>query len=307
MTNQTGSGHGTFITEEETYGVPFATPAFDPVCVSANSVGAARDPIIDDCLSPIGQVRSLALGPFNIAGDLVGSARKTAYDLLLESALQGEFSGDVLIAERVRKSFTIEKQFNDIDVTENHRFSGCEVSAMSLSATAAGPVPVTFTMIGQSINSGTFLVQLAGATYAPEVSVDQFTSMSGSITEGGGASAVVSSFDLTISRNMEQSFVIGQDVGIQGPSALCDVTGTITAFYKSDAIYQKFLNETESSIVIELTDGAGSSWSINLPRIKYTGGNPDISGPGQVEPPFTFQALTDDGIGSNIEITRVTV
>jgi hypothetical protein len=70
---------------------------------------------------------------------------------------------------------------------------------------------------------------------------------------------------------------------------------------------QKFLDETESSLIVTLTDPDGNSYQIDLPRIKYNGGQPDVSGEGSITINLPIQALYNSADLSQLVITRTPV
>ena len=78
----------------------------------------------------------------------------------------------------------------------------------------------------------------------------------------------------------------------------------MSVFFQSKALLDKFINETSSSLVFVLTDPAGNTYDFTLPNIKYTGGQPDVSGDGEVTLAMPFVALYDSTEGSNLTIER---
>lgn len=83
-----------------------------------------------------------------------------------------------------------------------------------------------------------------------------------------------------------------------------NVTGTMDAYFGNAALYQKFINESASSVEFEATDGVGGTYTILLPRVKYTGGTVDTPGEGPIAISMPYQALLDPVTGTNIQITR---
>jgi hypothetical protein len=82
------------------------------------------------------------------------------------------------------------------------------------------------------------------------------------------------------------------------------VTGTLGVYFQSKALLDKFINETASSLVFVLQDPAGNTYDFTFPNIKYNGGQPDVSGEGEVTLSLPFVALYDSTEGSNITIER---
>jgi len=85
-----------------------------------------------------------------------------------------------------------------------------------------------------------------------------------------------------------------------------NVTGTATILFENATEVNKFITETTSSLSVTLQDPAGNTLTINLPKIKYTGGDIPVSGGGVISISLPFQALYDDtaGVLSAIVVTR---
>jgi hypothetical protein len=78
----------------------------------------------------------------------------------------------------------------------------------------------------------------------------------------------------------------------------------MTTYFESKTLYEKFINETSSSIVLTLVDLAGNEYEFDMPNVKYNSGQPDVSGEGAVTVSMDFIALYDATDESQIVITR---
>ena len=61
---------------------------------------------------------------------------------------------------------------------------------------------------------------------------------------------------------------------------------------------------TGGRLDLTLTDPDGNTFQIEIPKLKYTSGQPDVSGEGSVTVSMDFQAIYDSVDASNIVITR---
>mgnify|MGYP005982164861 CR=1 FL=1 len=60
------------------------------------------------------------------------------------------------------------------------------------------------------------------------------------------------------------------------------------------------------TLVFTLTDGeAGNSMKFTIPKIKYTGGQPDVGDEGPITLSMPFQALLDSAAGGALKIERI--
>jgi hypothetical protein len=133
----------------------------------------------------------------------------------------------------------------------------------------------------------------SGTTYAAESSTEPFVSFDGCLTEGGAESAILTAFDFTLDNGLEPKFNLCSDEQSQSGIGRINVTGNITAYFDNDTLLNKFLNETESSLLMSVTDAAGNTFGAYLPKVKYTGGQPDISNEANSTLAMPFQALQD--------------
>lgn len=306
MTIATGSKHTLHYVEESTYGVTPTTPVFKPLCITAVSLGMTKDGIGAGCLRADRQVKDLRHGNRQIGGDVNSELEYGTFDDMLEAAFMGTWTANVLKAGITRRSFTFERFF-DVGTDEYHRYTGSEVNTLNISVAPNAMVTTTLGIIGKDLDSANLTSQVAGATYDAPSTNSPFDSFTGTINEGGSPVAVVTQIDLNLENGIEPAFVIGSQTTIEPSDGKSRLSGTLTAYYENKDIYEKFLNETASSISFSLVDPAGNTTQFDMSNIKYTGGNPDVSGDGPVTVAMEFTALYDVTDQSQIVITRTTI
>ena len=236
-----------------------------------------------------GVITALTAGKMTIGG--------TDGDVIVDDAA-GESVTIVSAADRVkngttRRSWTIERIFADLDSGEYpyHRFTGCEFSTMELTLPADGKVTGTFGVAGQTLSLDT--AEVASSTYSAATTTAMMDSFTGTLKEGGSEIAIVTEASISVDNGMAPRFVVGDNKTIQSSIARCNVTGNVTVYFEDATMYNKFLNETESSLDITLDDPSGNTHRIYLPRVKYMVGNPDTSGDGPITLNMPFQAYMD--------------
>lgn len=204
---------------------------------------------------------------------------------------------ELIIAERwllkastTRKSFTMERKFADMSGSKQyHRFTGCEIASMKLSVTPDKIVSLSFGIVGKGLTLDNSIV--SGATYSAGQTTVPMNSFNGTITEGGSAIAIITEIQLTLENGLEPRYIVGSSETIRPAIGRSKCSGQLTAYFEDVTLLEKFLNETESSVSFELFDAAGNSYAFTIPRIKYTGGQPDVKGEGPVTLSLPFQAL----------------
>ena len=302
MAIATGSQHSLHYVAESTYGTTPATPTWKPMCITGVNLGLTRDAIESGCLSSDRQVKDVRNGNKQLGGGVDSEIIYEEADDWLEAALMGTWTANVLKAGTTRRSFTIERGFNGLDTPEYHRSAGVELSGFDISLAPNSLATITYNTLGQSLTVAT--AQVPSSTYNPMTTNAPFDSFTGSITEGGTAVAVVTQMDLSLDNGMEPTFVLFDDETIRPTDGKSRITGTLTAYYEDSTLYNKFVNGTNSAIVFTMTDPAGNDYEFNFPNIKYTGGNPDVSGDGPVTLALEFSAIYDATEASQIVITR---
>lgn len=196
------------------------------------------------------------------------------------------------------KTFSFEREFADIG--QYQFFKGCAVNSLSLEIQTNAMITGTMAIIGkEAVFTGTSSAtgNETSGTCSP---LDGF---SGALKEGNTNIATVTSISLQIENNIEPANVVGSDVASALVPGRINCTGTVSAYFENLTLLNKFVNETESSLQISLGSGKGS-YSLLLPRIKYSGGDNPADGEGPIMLNMPFQALLDPTTGTNVKITR---
>lgn len=205
-----------------------------------------------------------------------------------------------------RRSFSFIRYFADIQGSDKpyHIFTGCEMNSLQLTIAANSMITGTLSVIGQSMSTAEDLTGLGTPTYNSISTTSPFDSFTGTLDEGGTTIAVITEISMTLQNGIEPRFVVGSANSIYPSVGRSNLTGQITAYFEDSTLIDKFINETESSITFRLPDSAGNAQRYTIPRIKYTGGQPDVSGEGPITLSMPFQALLDSTESSNIVIQR---
>ena len=302
MTIANGAQHSLHYVAETTYGTTPSTPSFKPLPHTGTSLGLSKDAIESEKLRGDRQVEDFRHGNKSVSGDITGELEYGAFDDLIEAVFCGTWTTDVLKTGTTRRSFTIERKFGDLATPEFHRHTGCEINTFGLSVSPNSMITATFGVIGKDLALAT--TQVTGASYAADAGNSPFDSFTGSITEGGSAIATVTALELNIENGLEPLFTVGSQTTSRPSIGKSRATGTLTTYFESKSLYEKFLNETSSSISLTLTDLDGNDYLIELGNVKYNSGQPDVGGEGTVTLAMEFVALYDGADASNIVITR---
>lgn len=301
MPQASGSRHSIGYVAEVVFGVTPATPEFKALRHNSTSLNLNKSSFGSNELRSDRQIADYRQGTRSGEGNVVGELSLTSYDDLLEAALGGTWAANVLKAGILRKSFTLERYFADID--QYLRYRGTQVDTMQLTMNTGGVVGLQFGFWAQDMDP---LSQdpIIGSTYPAAPTTSPMDALSGSVTEGGVEIAVATSVTLNLANNLNPRFVIGSAVSLEPSIGRSNLTGTMEAYFESAALYNKFINETASSLSVECGDGAGGTFTFTVPRLKYTGADVPVSGEGPVSITMPFQGILDPVTGTNFQVTR---
>jgi len=297
-----GAQHSLHYIAESTYGTTPATPTWTPLPHTGTTLAMSKDGIESEKLRGDRQVEDFRHGNKSIGGDVTSEMEYGAFDDILEAVMCGTWATNVLKSGTTRRSFTLERKFADLDTPEFHRYTGVEFNTLSLSISPNAMVGATFSVVGKDLSLAT--AEVASSTYSADIGNTPFDSFTGSITEGGSSIATVTSLEITIENGLEPLFSVGADTTNRPSIGKSRVTGSLTTYFDSKALYEKFINETASEIVCTLTDTAGNDIQIDIPNVKYNSGQPDVSGEGAVTIAMDFVALYSSSDASQLVITR---
>lgn len=298
-----GSRHQLSFIAESTWGTTPATPAMQILRNTSVSLGLNKDAFISDEIRSDRQRYDMRQGAYKVGGDIGIELSYGTYDTLLEAVAGGTWTDNVLKAGTTRRSFTFERYFADISDYPYHYFTGVEVDKLQLTMNANAIVKGQFGLMGKWLSPAA--AAISGESHTAATTTHVFDSFTGSISEGGSAIAVVTEMQLSIENGMSNRFVVGSKYTLQPAIGWSNITGTATMYFIDNTQFNKFVNETESSLSVTMTDGAGNDLTIELPRIKYTGAPVDVKDIGPITMAMPFQALYDASSAlSNIVITR---
>lgn len=308
MSNTSSARHNAYYVPETTYGVtPVTDPAFIDFRHTGFTLAVTKNSAVSEELHSDRQIKDFRHGTRAVGGDLSIELSATSFDDFLEAGLLGTWTADVLLAGVTRRSFSVLRHFTDQIAADKpyHLFTGCEVDTFSLSVPADGIVTGAFGMVGQNETLNQDLSALGTPTFGDPTTTEVFDSFTGTVKEGGAVIAIISEIALSLSNGIATRYAVGSDETLEPSIGRSNLTGSITAYFEDAALLEKFLNETTTSLEFTLTDKAGNSYTFLVPKIKYTGGQPDATGEDSIPLSLPFQAIFDETAASNIKITRV--
>lgn len=260
----------------------------------------ASGSFVDDGYRPgdIVEVAGFANGPNNANWRVltVAALQLTLYDpndaIVTEVAGAGrtvDLKGKRIDIAPTLYTMFVERQF--LDTGKYQKFNGVAVNEFPLNVAPRAMVNGSLNLLGMS--SGAIVgASESGVSPEPKSSSSPYAAFDGTLHEGGSLIAVVTTLDWTLNRNRTLEAVVGSKFSPDVFEGDAVPTGNLTAFFESEILYNKFVNETESTIFLKLDDPDGVNFaSVVFPRIKYNGGSMDPPQRGPVPLSMPFKAL----------------
>lgn len=298
-----GSRHSVWAIPEVDYAVLPATPAYEKVRYNTCTIGLTRDTLQSAEIRSDRQIADFRMGQNKVGGNLTGEM--SLDDTLmgfLEAVMGGTWTEKVLKSGLVRRSFSLLRHFEDMASTKPwFLIPGIEFSAFSLSVEPGKIATYTLDTIGQGFTAATSAP--TGSTFGTPSTNSPMDAFTGAISEGGTAIAAVTQVSLKLDNGMNRKFVIGSRNTLRPEEGRSNCTGSMTAYFENTTLLEKFMNDSNSSLSFQLTAGS-DTLTFALPNLKYTTGQPDVSGEGAVTVPMNFQAIYSPADATQLVITR---
>lgn len=205
----------------------------------------------------------------------------------------------------VRRSFTIEETYQDIDMSE--RFTGCRVSSLKLTGKPNGMVEIEFGIVGAD---DSVLDTVASPYFTnPVVTSTLGLVMSDATLRVGGADVVnLTSFDLMLDLKAKTEPVVGSMTTPDVFDNAAEVSGSFSAIRKDMSYLQQYAAETEIQMQVLMVEPTGSPASfVNLfvPRVKLVGGTKQFGQDGPLVATHPFTVGAQDGSVAGLDNTMV--
>lgn len=266
-----------YLIAEVTPGVT-PTGTFDTLRLTGNTLSPtvntqASDEITDSRVSQ-GSVATST----DIQGDLTAELSYGTFDKLFEAAFYGTWAGNVLTVGDTRHTFTVAKNYSDVNVFT--LFKGMHVSTFALDIPSDGKITATFTMMGLDYADGdsntvTAINPPTATPFMSNINVGTLL-VDGASLEGV---ACVSAMSINLDNSLQTQRCLGN--GKLGPGAHiateAAITGSITLAWSNRA-WQLWKNQfTRAPIAVSfpITDSLGNEYTFDFPALEIDGDLPN--------------------------------
>lgn len=228
-----------------------------------------------------------------------------AQGLTDEAAVSTDYaSADKLEVGTTRRSFSILTHYADADEGngEYHITRGVEITGYNFDVSVNAMVTGTLSTIGQTYEADIALP--AGSTFPTVAKTEPYASVDGRILENDLLLSYVTSMTATLDNGASAQFEIGSNDTSFIEQGRANSTLSLSTFFEDSALLTKFINETETSVVLVLENTSGAL-SFTYGRVVYTTGAPDIAGEGSITQSLDAQALKGVNNESSVIIQRL--
>lgn len=267
-----------YLIPEVTPGVTPTTGAWDTLRLTSNTLSPTVNTQVSDEITDSRISQGSVVSSADLQGDLVGELSYGSFDKLLEAAFYGTWSSDVLTVGSTRRTFTIAKNFNDVNVYT--LFKGMHASVFALDIPSDGKITATFTMAGLDYADGD--TSTVGTITPPTTTPFMSNLNVGTITVDGQSLegvACVSALTVNLDNSLQAQRCIG--TGKLGPGAQiateAAITGTITLAWSNRAwqIWKNTFSRKTIALEFPITDSLGNRYELSFPALEVDGDLPN--------------------------------
>jgi hypothetical protein len=255
---------------------------------------------------------------FKVSSTVTPTDSLITLDALTPAVVSATETGTSIQTSRIangatQTSYTYEAE--SPDVTQFFSYKGMTPGKMTLDFAAAALTDGSFEFMGKNSVRAAVTAMPGTANASRAFDIQSGATGVSQLWEGGAllSSTFIKSLNLSID-NVQRSQEAIANYGYVGiGSGTGVVKATMSAYFADGVIYDKFLNNTYTSIVVGSQDAAGNGYIITMPRVnlmsaKVVAGSKDAD----LMADFELQAFSDDansipGLRKTIFIDRVGV
>lgn len=294
-----GSAVRYYYIEEVAGEIPSTAPEFLPIRFNTSSLTRNVAQVESNEINQNRQRPKAKQGTYSTQGEIVSELSDGSFDDLLAILMQqADWTANTLKVGSTVRTIAILKRHTDTG--EDVIYRGCRINTLAVSNQIDARIMMTFGVIGTEAEPYTVP---GDATFAAATTSEPMVSSVGSIEEGGGVIAYATAHDFTLNNGMAPIFALHARPAYDVQNGVFTATGTLSAYRESGGLYAKFLNETDSTIEQEFSDGT-NTLTFSFPDITYTQADDAVPGPDAIVNQFTYSAGYDGSAATTITITR---
>lgn len=203
-----------------------------------------------------------------------------------------------LITGTTRRTMAILERHTDVEV--DYLYRGVEVNTFSLAGVAQEKWALTFGLLGRSQEELTSIP--GGWTFAAATTSDFMTALDGDMKVAGSDFGFATEYTVSINNGIEQKYAIARPSSIASSIAPITAEGTLSAYFPDETLYNRFLVDTDTVLMVEATDGT-SGYRVTIPSGKFVEGSKQAVGT-DIIVALTYSAGYDSTANSEVVMER---
>lgn len=186
--------------------------------------------------------------------------------------------GKYIVNGTTLDTYNVERLYEDLS-NVLALFTGMGINTMALTTPSDAMSTLSFGLIGRKEES---LAASGGTGYTAATTTKPMTvinDMTAFLENGVPAGFLTASFNINNNLRIRQEGGIADSAGPTGLGmGKFTIDGTMDVFFRTSVLFDKYLNQTESSIAVQFRNSTGEGYIFELPRIRITDGQREAGG-----------------------------
>lgn len=209
--------------------------------------------------------------------------------------------GKKLKAGTTLKTYSIEEGY--LDVVQYRAFTGTAFNELTFTIAPKGIVKASFGFVGMDATS--FQGTQIAASYTAAGTNEPLDAYQGALWEGGVANSLVTSATIKLTNGRTTEGVVGSAITPAIFEGRITVTGSVTVLFENATTYNKFREETATSLDILMKDNNGTDFMrVVVPKLKLNTGTLNVPLEGPIPVSMDFEGYLDSTAGCAIYMQR---
>ena len=186
-------------------------------------------------------------------------------------------------------------------------FNGCMCTSFSLSLSAGSILTGAFGFLGKTGTLAQTSTESSTATVVTSTKIVNTANNIAELQENGVVQlgCIINSIDINLNNNLRVKKALASGVGCAIGVGRCLVTGSISAYFIDNSLYDKYISGAETSLSFRVADADNNVYILDIPRLKFNDNKINIGGQDQsVMQNIEFTALVDNTYGYTIQLSK---
>jgi hypothetical protein len=216
------------------------------------------------------KIKSVAAGTIEVYGSTI--ADESAGSSV--SITQGKYIENGVTLN----TYNIERIYSDLTTTIA-QYLGMGIESLVLDCPVAGLITGNFGFLGSSVST---VAASGGSGYdaaTTTVPMSAVNDVSAMAENDVGINFV--NYGINVANNLRQRRVAGQLGATSLGVGKFEVSGSLETYFETATLFDKYLDQTLTSLALQLVNAAGETYIIDIPSVRLTDGSRDAEGENQ--------------------------